>query len=73
VALQDFASQFFPNVVDDLLHFFFGLVEVFQRHLFKIYFAQGDRHLLGLRVAFNRYFHFGPLFGLWRLPQLSLG
>src|SRR5215510_1851138 len=58
-ALQDFASQFFPNVVDDLLDSIFGLVETFLRYLFKIYLAQGDRHLLG----------FGPLFGLWPLPQ----
>jgi len=51
VALQDFASQFFPNVVDDLLHSSFGLVKVSQRYLFKVHFAQGDCQPLGFQVA----------------------
>ncbi len=60
-APQGCASYFFPNVVNDLPGLFLGLLEASPGAIFsKVHLAQGDRHLPGLQVAFNRDSHFGP-------------
>ena len=60
---QHFERQLLSNLVDDLLHDLFGLIKACLGHLIQLGFTDADHDLLGLRVAFDRYFQFGPRFG----------